>query len=183
MNVKSLRHADEAVGNFRQPFAREAGVDFILGFVAAVVIRRPIFGQFAKLRSLSHRARLRLFFFVLPADLFRNLRGIHAGAFGVDFPEGRVILNALVQAWLGDCGVIDLAVAVTAVADDVDNDLAAKRRSIFRSNAADAHTASGSSALTWKIGTDWRLAMSEAKREECSCVGRVVKPIRLFTMM
>src|SRR2546430_2836743 len=43
-------------------------------------------------------------------------------------------------------------------------------------------TASGSSALTWKIGTDWRLAISEAKREECSSVGLVVKPIRLFTI-
>src|SRR5205823_8545037 len=37
-------------------------------------------------------------------------------------------------------------------------------------------TASGSSPFTWKMGTDCRLAMSEAKRAECSWCGGVVKP-------
>src|SRR6266436_7577248 len=45
VDVKPLGHANKAVGDFRESFLREAGSDLIFGFVAAVLIWRPIFRQ------------------------------------------------------------------------------------------------------------------------------------------
>src|SRR6266849_2083709 len=53
MEVKSLGHANEAVGDLREFFRSEAGIDLIFGFVAAVLIRRPVVRQFAQVRYFS----------------------------------------------------------------------------------------------------------------------------------
>src|SRR5258708_37302141 len=45
MEVKSLGHANEAVADPREFFRREAGMDLIFGFAAAVLIRRPVVTQ------------------------------------------------------------------------------------------------------------------------------------------
>jgi len=50
---------------------------------------------------------------------------------------------------------------LAAVADNVQDDIAAQRWAIFAARFPTRTTASGSSALTWKIGTDWRLAILE----------------------
>jgi len=47
VDVKSLGHANEAVGDLREFLGREAGIDFIFRFVTAVLIGRPILRQFA----------------------------------------------------------------------------------------------------------------------------------------
>src|SRR6267378_1061246 len=92
MEVKSLRHANEAVGDFREFFLREAGIDLIFGFVAAVLIGGPVFRQFAQVRYFSYCARLGLLLFVFLADSLNHQGGVHAGVFGVNFPQRSVIL-------------------------------------------------------------------------------------------
>src|SRR5713226_7987323 len=53
MEVKSLGHANKAVGDFREFLKRGAGIDLIFRLVAAVLIRRPVVRQFAQVRYFS----------------------------------------------------------------------------------------------------------------------------------
>ena len=68
MNVKTLGHAHKAIGNFGKFLGREPGIDFIGAVVAAMLIWRPVVGQFAELRNLSYSAGFGLLFFVFLAD-------------------------------------------------------------------------------------------------------------------
>ena len=93
-------------------------------------------------------------------------------------------LDFFVKQRLRDGGVVDFAVAVAAVSDEVDDHIAAEiLRDIPRRFGRRARRRRDPRRSRGKSGTDWRLAMSEAKREDCSCTGRVVKPIKLLTMM
>ena len=50
-----------------------------------------------------------------------------------------MILDALIKQRLGDGWIVDFAVAVAAVSDDVHDDVAAERGAIFRGKLSDAH--------------------------------------------
>src|ERR1700682_4111911 len=50
-----------------------------------------------------------------------------------------MILDALVKERLSDGGIVDFAVAVAAVTDDVDDYVAAEGRAVFRGKFSDAH--------------------------------------------
>jgi hypothetical protein len=84
---------------------------------------------------------------------------------------------------LGDGGVVDFAVAVAAIADEVDDDVGVELVAVFGGEAAMRTTASGSSALTWKMGMGRRLARSVEKRVELVSSGSAVNPMRLLTTM
>ena len=86
MNVEAVGNANQPVGNFGQLFARQPGVDFVFRFVAAVKIRRPIFGQSAELRNLFEPARFGLLFVVLFADGFGDRGGVDPIGLGVNLP-------------------------------------------------------------------------------------------------
>src|SRR5438477_8166102 len=62
MNVKALRHAHKSIGDFCQLFPCQPSIDFVLWFVPAMRIWRPVFRQLAKMRDFFQRARLGLFF-------------------------------------------------------------------------------------------------------------------------
>ena len=47
--------------------------------------------------------------------------------------------DCLVQQWLRDRGVINFAVAVSAIANHVDDNIAAKRVPVLKGDAADAN--------------------------------------------
>src|SRR5216684_109499 len=139
VDVKSFRHSNEAVGDYRELLRREAGIDLIFRFVAAVLIRRPIVRQLAKMRDFFQRAGLGLFFFVFLADCFSQQGRVDAGAFGVNLPKRGMILDALVEERLRNGRIVDFAVAVAAVTDDVHDGVAAERGAIFRGQFSDAH--------------------------------------------
>src|SRR5437899_6504032 len=132
MSVEAFRDADQAVSDLREFFLRQAGVHCMLRLVTSVEVRRPIFGQLAKLGNLSEGARFDLFFFVFVADFLGYLRRVNADGLRVNLPKRRMVFDALVEFRLGNRGVINFAVAVTAVANNVDNDVAAKRGAILR---------------------------------------------------
>ena len=58
--------------------------------------------------------------------------------FGVDLREGRVVLDDGVAAGLGDGGVVDLGVAVAAVADEVDDDVGVEGVAVVGGEVGDA---------------------------------------------
>src|SRR5438477_7131303 len=54
MNVKALRHAHKSIGDFRQLFLCQPSIDFVLWFVPAMRIRRPVFGQLSEFWDFFH---------------------------------------------------------------------------------------------------------------------------------
>src|SRR6266852_4023864 len=76
MEVKSLRQANEGVGDFREFFLQETGIDLIFRFVAAMPIRGPVVRQFAQMRYFSYRAGLGLLLFVFLADSLNQQGGV-----------------------------------------------------------------------------------------------------------
>ena len=61
-----------------------------------------------------------------------------ADVVGVDFPQRRMVFDLFVEQRLGDGGVVDFAVAVAAVADEVDDDIGAEAVAVFGGEAGDA---------------------------------------------
>ncbi len=72
-----------------------------------------------------------------------NCGGVDTGLFGVNLPERRVVFDRFVFLRLRDCRIVDFAVAVAAIADEVDHNVAAEFRAIFGGQAADAHNGVG----------------------------------------
>ena len=139
MNVKALRHAHKSIGDSRQLFLCQPSIDFVLWFVRAMRIRRPVFRQLAEVRDFFQRARLGLFFLVFFANCLRDLRRVDTGALGVNLPKRRMILDAFIEKRLRDGRIVDFAVAMAAVADDVHDHVAAKRGAILGGDFAHAH--------------------------------------------
>ena len=54
---------------------------------------------------------------------------------GVDFPQRRMLFNLLVEQRLGDGGIVDFAVTVAAVADQVDDHVGAELVAVFGGEA------------------------------------------------
>ena len=90
------------------------------------------------MRHFFQRAGLGLFFFVFFADLLGEMRGVNAGALGVNLPQRRMILDAFVEKRLRDGRIVHFAVAVAAVADDIHDHVAAKCGTIFRGEFSNA---------------------------------------------
>src|ERR1700737_1693696 len=80
-----------------------------------------------------------LFFFVFLADRFHQLRTVDARALGINLPERRMVLDAFINPWLLNRGVIYLAVAVAPVTDDVHDYIAAEFSAVLRRELAYAH--------------------------------------------
>ena len=88
-------------------------------------------------------AGLALLFFVFFLNGVGDGLGVDAGVLGVNFPERRMVLDAFVEERLGDGGIVHFAVAVAAVADEVDDHVGIEIRAIFGGEAADAHDGVG----------------------------------------
>ena len=67
-----------------------------------------------------------------------RLRVGRADVVGVDFPERRMLFDLLVEQRLRDRGIVDFAVAVAAVADEIDDDVGAELVAVFGGHARDA---------------------------------------------
>src|SRR5260370_39089427 len=104
-----------------------------------------------------------LFFLVFFAKGFRELRRVDAGAFGINPPKRRMVLDSLVEERLSDGRIIHFAVAVAAVANEVNNNVAAKSSAIFRSEPANAHYGGG----IFRVDVEYRhgLALGQVRSE------------------
>ena len=67
-----------------------------------------------------------------------RLRVGGADVVGVDFPERRMLFDLLVEQRLRDGGIVDFAVAVAAVADQIDDDVGAEFVAVLGGDAGDA---------------------------------------------
>src|SRR5215469_14432825 len=143
MYVKAGRSADEAFGDFRQRFRRQTRVHFVFRIVFAVVVGRPIFGELAQVRGLGQFAGLALLFLVFLFDgVGHSVRG-DACLLGVDLPKRWMVLDAFVEAGLRNGRVVHFAVAVAAIADQIDDHIGIEFGSILGGEAADTHDSVG----------------------------------------
>ena len=102
-------------------------------------VRIPIIRKLTQVRHLLERFRLGLLAFVFLAHRVGNRGGVDAGFFGVNLPERRVIFDGVVFLRLRDRGIVHFAVAVAAIADEIDDDVAAEFCAIFGGETADAN--------------------------------------------
>ncbi len=126
MNVEVRGRAADDIADTGELVGRHAGFHFILGLVRAAVEIVPIGGKGVELRQLGGRRTRFLRFQQFIAELLHRRREIHAELAGVSLVGGRMIFDLRVEQRLRDCRVVDLAVAVAAEADDVDDDVAAE---------------------------------------------------------
>src|SRR5207302_4335388 len=94
-------------------------------------------------------------------DVLSDPRCVDAGVLGVNLPKLGMVLDALVKSWLGDGGVIHFAVAVAAVADEVDNHITAKRCAILGGHLPNAHDSVGIFSVHMENGN--RLALNNVR--------------------
>ena len=67
-----------------------------------------------------------------------RLRVGGADVVGIDFPQRRMLFDFLVEKRLRDGGIVDFAVAVAAVADEIDDDVGAELVAVLGGHAGDA---------------------------------------------
>src|SRR5216684_2505778 len=163
MHVEALGYANKRVRDFREFCGVEAGVRLVFGLETAPVVGRPVFRQLPQVRNFFDFAGFALFLFVFLTNAFDDLHRLNADALGINAPERRMILDAVVEARLGHGGVVDFAMAVAAVADEIDHDIAAKLRAIFGRELSDAHDGVRIFAIHVKDGNG--LALGEVGSE------------------
>src|SRR5207302_2285920 len=120
VEVRGIR--GEARREFRQFFGREPGFDVVFGAVQASEIAVPVLGQLTQEGLVLEGAGLFL------GGLEFGFDGVGAGlgigcpyVFGVNLPERRMLFDLFVEQGLGDGGIVHLAVAVTTIADQIDD--------------------------------------------------------------
>ena len=99
----------------------------------------PIAGQCGEPGFLARTAGEPLAFEEFALDTRDFGGGVDTDLVRVELVELRVVLDGGVTPWLGDGGVVDLAVAVTTVADEVDDDVRMEAVAELRGDAGDAH--------------------------------------------
>ena len=118
----------------------DSGFYFVLRLVQAAVVLVPIAGQLAQGWLLCNLAGIFLRGFELGFDRGGLRWSIgRADVVGVNFPERRMLFDLLVEQRLSDGRIVDFAVTVAAVADEVDDDIGAELIAVFDGHASDAN--------------------------------------------
>ncbi len=135
----------------------------------AAVVLVPIAGQFAQHGLFGDLAGLFLRGFEFGLDGGGlGLSIACADVVGVDFPERRMVFDFFVKQRLRDGGVVDLAMPVAAVADQVDDHIGAEAVTVFGSHPGDADNSVY--VFTVNVENGNRLAARDARRK----AGRVL---------
>jgi hypothetical protein len=85
-----------------------------------------------------------------------------SGRHGVRLPESLTLGDEAIQERLRRGRIVDFAVTVAPVADEIDDDVAREGVAVLERDAPGAGDGFGSSPLTWRMGTASRRATSDA---------------------
>src|SRR5436305_234118 len=137
MNVEVRGIGGQAGGEFGKLFLRESSFGVIFGTVKTSEIAVPVLGQLTQEGLVLEGAGLFLGSFEFGSDGVGAGLGVGcASVFGVDLPERRMLLDFFVEQGLSDRGVVDLAVAVTTIADQIDDNVSAELVAEFCGDAS-----------------------------------------------
>ncbi len=130
----------------------------------ATEILVPVFGEVAKLGLVFDAASFFLSGFEFRLDGIGLGLGIGcANVFCVDLPERRMLLDLLVEQRLRDGGIVDFAVAVAPVADEIDDNIGAELVAIVHGHAG--HANDGVDIFGVDVEDRDRLAARDARGE------------------
>ena len=164
--------------------ARRAVSGASVGANGAAAERLPVVGKGVQFRLVFGLAGCLLVVEERLLDALDFRGGIDAKLVGVDLKERRMVLDDGVAARRGDRGVVDFGVSVTAIADEIDDDVGLEGMAIFDGKRCDAHDGFGVFRVDVEDGK-WAGAWqgSVAKRELLDSSGTAVKPSRLLVMI
>ena len=143
MDVEAFGRGGEGGGEGGDLGGVEAGAGVVVGAQRAAVEGGPVIADVEDFGLAVGGGGGLLFFEELAlreGDLFG---GVDTDFFGVELEEGWVVLDAGVAEGLGDGGVVDLGVAVAAVADEVDDDVGVEGLAVLCGEGSDANDGVG----------------------------------------
>ena len=141
--MEAGRNGSGEAREFGDALRWQAGVDLVAGAKRAAVIGAPVVGQGGEFGFLAGATGSLLSFeeFLLHAGGLG--RGIDAYAPRIELVEGGMVLDGGVAARLGDGWVVDLAVAMAAIADEVDDDIGVEAMAEFGDDGCDTDDSVG----------------------------------------
>jgi hypothetical protein len=139
MDMEIARVVGEAVADFLHGCRAEPGVHLVFRLVGSADVVGPIAGKLGQRRTLLHLGGLLLRFCQRRLELLDPCRGIRADLLGVELIQCRMRLDFGVAQGLGDGGIVDLAVPVAAVTDQVDDHIGVEGVTVFHSQGGDTH--------------------------------------------
>ena len=164
MDVKAVRIRGQLRGEVVQFFLWHSGRRFVLGFVRSAEVVVPILRKFAQDGLFGELSGAFLSGFIAGFNgLHARVNISHADLLGVDFPKRRMSFDGLVHQRLSDGWIVDLAMAVAAIADQVDHDVAAKFVTILGGDPSDAEN--GIDILAVDVKNRNRLPPRELRRK------------------
>ena len=140
MNVKIGGITGKPLGQASQLFGRNSGFHFVLRLVTPALIFVPVVGQSPHHRLLANVTGALLRCFKLCFDrICARSRILNSGIFGINLPQWRMLFDRLIEQRLRDGRIIDLAVTMTPVSNEIDNNIAAELVAILERHAAHAN--------------------------------------------
>ena len=140
MDVEALGIRRQALGEFRQFRAGDAGGLLVVGIVAASEVVIPVFGKIAHHRLLGELRGGFLRGLEITLDDGGLIRDIFdADSLGVNLIQRGMFFDRLVHQRLRDGGVIDFAVTMTAITDEIHDNVVAEFVTVFGGDPGDAH--------------------------------------------
>src|SRR6185312_6679736 len=128
--------AAEPPTDFTQLFQRQARSNAVLFFVAPANVVVPIGWQVAHQRLLLYGFCGFLSGLKLRANRLDAGFGVGgASTLSIDFPQGWMVFDGLIQERLGDGRIVHLAVAVAAITDKIYDNVAGKSVAVLKGQA------------------------------------------------
>src|SRR5580698_8747938 len=131
MDVEARGIGRKALRNAANFFAGKAGFDVVPGLPGATLVRRPVLRKASEVWHFLHRGSGLLRSGKLGLQLSHAGGRVDAQLLRVKLRERRMALDAVIAQRLGDGGIVNFRVAVTAVADEIDNDVAMEDVPVF----------------------------------------------------
>src|SRR5690242_6905252 len=116
----------ETIRDFDQFLRADPGVYFVVRLIPSAFVRVPIAGQFAHQWLLLDLTRTLVGGLKSRADFVRHRTSVDARVLGINLPKRRVLFDGSIEQWLSDGGIVNFAVAVTAITDNVNHHIAAE---------------------------------------------------------
>src|SRR5260370_2773079 len=140
MNVKIRRISRQPFGELRQLVRGDRSFYFVLRFMAAAKKCAPVIGQLTQQRFLAQATGSLLCVFEFGFDgVGSRSRVFDIHVFGVNLPQRWMVFDGFIKLRLGDGRVIHFAVAVTPVADQIDDYVVGEGVPIVQGHAADSY--------------------------------------------
>ena len=142
VDVEAGRILGGGGAQFGDARGRQAGGGVVAGVEVAAAVLVPVVGELGEVGAFGPGGGL-LVFEELVLDFGDFGGGVYVDFLGVELEERGMVFDEGVAARLGDGGVVDFAVAVAAVADEIDDDVGVEGMAVVGGDAGHAQDSVG----------------------------------------